>query len=322
MVDKKRVTLFHPDFPSCYPLGGTITECQGGISFRFPLDLLSISTPFADAAEISCFAGSDSGSDSDSGCDFSTRSTRDETITLTNVPPQGFHILLTALHPLTPYFSLHDKVSRLGSKSVDDLLEGYQVAEILDIPTPTFSRLLIPYFRNPFTKFALSTATSSLYGSKVDNDLVQSMTMGTLQLPFDSMPRFANWLLLALNPEYHVRLRVLHEERQKMPTTLFKAFCGAPTPDGVDAFSKKCLKLGCPASRSVKKGCWMQLRARAASQVWEVLSKNDCLLWERVEIANKVLEGSCKGCPRCLERLSACIAKCIHDLEASLPVNL
>lgn len=324
MTAQKRITVFHPDFPSSYPLGGAIIECQGGVSFRFPLHLLSISTPFADAAEISCFASSnsDTGADSDSGCDFNTRSEPDQTITLSNVPPQGFHILLIALHPLTPYFSLHDKVTKLGSKSVDDLLEGYQVAEILDIPTPTFLRLLIPYFNDPFTKFALSTATSSLHGSKVDTDLLQEMTLGTLQLPFDSMPRFANWLLLALNPEYHVRLRALHERRQKIPTTLFKSFCGQRTADGVEAFSKKCLKLSCPALRSVKNKCWYQLRMRAASQVWEVLSKGDCRIGDRIGVANKVLEGSCKGCPRCLERMSACIGKCIMDLEAQLPVTV
>jgi hypothetical protein len=136
------------------------------------------------------------------------------------------------------------------------------------------------------------------------------------------MSRFAELLLLQLNPSYHVRLRALLEERKKIPSSLLSALCHGPTPDGIDDFSKKCYKLSCPALGSVRRKGWIQLRLRAASMVWDALADKECTLEARCEVASRVLKEACKSCPRCYERLSACIVKSIHDLEAQLPVKV
>lgn len=309
------VTIFHPDFPSAHPLGGAIIKCGTGVSFRFPLHLLSISTMFSDAAQISSASIDSSSENRDDDITH-------ETIELPNVPPQGFHGLLTALHPIRPYHTLSDKITTLATKTVEDIMEVYYVAQVLDIPFSTLSRLLIPYFPDPFVKFALSTAISPAYGSEEDRDLIQQMVVGTFNLKFHSMSRFAEILLIELNPHYHVRLRRLLRERQRLPPSLNSALREEPTPDGLDDFTKACQKLNCPAIQSVQKKSWSQLRARVASFVWHGLTEERCVLGNRCEVANGILEEACMGCPRCYERLSAAIGKAINDAEAQLPTRV
>lgn len=314
MVDRKRITIFHPNFSSSHPLGGAIIECGSGVSFRFPLDLLSISTLFADAADISS-----SLSDTNTSADGSEN---EVPIVLPTVSHQGFHILLTALHPIKPYDTLSNKIATLASKSAEDILEAYHVADVLDIPYPTLSRLLIPFFPDPFVKFALSTATSPGYGSEEDQDLIQTTVVGTFNREFDRMSRLAEILLIELNPQNHIRLRNLLRSRKELPTSLYSAFRYDPTPDGIDNFYKKCKKLPCPAFASVRNKGWTQMRILAACFVWEALAARGCSPRQRVDVANSVLEQACKGCPKCFERLSACSEKAINDMEAQLPVRV
>jgi hypothetical protein len=179
------VTAFHPDFPSSHPLGGAVIECGSGVLFRFPPELLSISTPFADADHLSAL----SQANEDKG------STSEERIILSNVPFQGFHTLLTAIHPITSYHTLSTKTTIMATKTVEMILEAYYTAEVLDISYPTFSRLLIPCFPDPFVKFALSTAISPAYGSAEDRDLIQETVVGTFSLDFHSLSRFAELIM-------------------------------------------------------------------------------------------------------------------------------
>jgi len=306
------VAIFHPGFPSSHPLGGAIIECGSGISFRFPPELLSISTPFADAAHLSAQSSSNEGQSR----------TTDERIILPNVPYQGFHILLTALHPLTSYHTVSTKITTMATKTVEDILEAYYTAEVLDIPYPTFSRLLIPCFPDPFVKFALSTAISPAYGSEEDQDLIQSTVVGTFSLRFKTLSRFAELLMIELNPHYHVRLRRLLRARQAIPNSLKSAMRDEPTPDGLDDFSKKCKKLPCPAIGSVQKKSWTQLRRRAASFIWEAFNVDRGRPGERCKIADGAISKACMGCPRCGERLSAAVGKAINDMEAQLPTKV
>ena len=306
------VTVFHPDFPSSHLLGGAIIECGSGVSFRFPPELLSISTPFADAANLAAL----SKANEDRG------STSEERIILHNVPFQGFHMLLIALHPITPYHTISTKISTMATKTVEMILEAYYTAEVLDIPYPTFSRLLIPCFPDPFVKFALSTAISPAYGSEEDRTLIQETVVGTFNLEYNSMSRFADILLIELNPHYHVRLRRLLRARRGITSSLISAMRTEPTPDGLDDFSKKCQKMPCPAIGSVQKKSWTQLRARAATFVWEAFKEERGQPGERCKIADGVLEETCMGCPRCFERLSAAIGKAINDMEAQLPTKV
>jgi hypothetical protein len=306
------VTVFHPDFPSSHPLGGAIIECGSGVSFRFPPELLSISTPFADAAHLSAL----SQANEDKG------STSEERIILSNVPFQGFHMLLVAIHPITSYHTISTKTTIMATKTVEMILEGYYTAEVLDIPYPTFSRLLIPCFPDPFVKFALSTAISPAYGSAEDRDLIQETVVGTFNSDFHSLSRFAELLMIELNPHYHVRLRRLLRARRGIPPSLQSAMRTEPTPDGLDDFSKKCINLPCPAIQSVQKKSWTQLRSRASSFVWEALREERVLPGERCKIADGVIEEACMGCPRCFERLSAAIGKAINDMEAQLPTKV
>jgi hypothetical protein len=306
------VTVFHPDFPSSYPLGGAIIECGSGISFRFPPELLSISTLFADAAHLSALSQANEDKPSIS----------EERIVLFNVPWQGFHILLTALHPITSYHTTSTKITIMATKTVEEILEAYYVAEILDIPYSTFSRLLIPCFPDPFVKFALSTAISSAYGSEEDRDLIQATVVGTFDLPFNQMSRFAEILLIELNPHYHVRLRRLLRERGRLPSSLPSALRTEPTPDGLDDFTKKCKSLQCPAFESVQKKSWTQLRTRAATLIWEAFKEELGRPGERCRIADGILKETCMGCTRCYERLSAAIGKAINDMEAQLPTKV
>jgi hypothetical protein len=292
-----KIRIFHPDYPSSYTLGGAIIECQGGISFRFPLALLSASAPFATASELSLSP--------------SIGVQDEEIIVLDNVSPRGFHLCLTALHPTTSYFTSKDKTLRLNSKTIEEIIEAFDTADFLDIPN--LAQLLIPYFDNPFFKFALSTGSN-------DPRLIQQTAEKTLNHSFDQMQGRAEQLLGALNPSYHPRLRQLHETRNKVPKHLVLALMGSRTCDQSTGFAPTCEKIQCPASVSAKS--WEKLKGRAVNQVYEALRQTPAPPSRRAGIAEKVLQGSCKGCARCKQRLLDSFVKEFKKLEADLPTEV
>lgn len=296
-----KLRIFHPDFPTSSPLGGAIIECQGGISFRFPLDLLSASAPFATASELSLPLVLTADTDAQS----------QEVIVLDNVSPRGFHLCLTALHPSTPYFTDEAKTARLNSLSIDAIIEGFNTADFLDMPD--LASLLIPHFENPFLQFALSTGSN-------DPPLIQQMAEKTFSHPFDEMQGRAERLVIAPNPSYHPRLRHLHEKRNRVPKRLVSAMVDSQTCDQYSGFAPSCERKSCPALLSAK--TWQQLRARGASQVYEALQAGHVSPCKRAKVAEVVLQGSCKGCNRCRQRLLNSFVRVFDKLEAELPVDV
>jgi hypothetical protein len=231
-------------------------------------------------------------------------------IDLSNVSPQGFNICLTVLHPPTPFFTTDDKIARLNDKPVEEIIEAFATADFLDIPD--FAERLIPYFCNPFYRFALAT------GSK-NEDLIHQMAEATFKHSFDGMQGRAEQLVIALNPSFHPRLRQLHEIRSKIPKSLIVALFESRTCDRSEGFAPTCDKMPCPAKSGRS---WEQLKRGAANQVYDELRKGPTRPCERAEIAEMVLQGSCKGCARCKQRLLDSFTKEFKRLEADLPVRL
>lgn len=307
--EDRSVKYFHPDYPRDSILGGAVIQTSTGLCFRFPLDMLaSVSDLFNDASEVS---------HSHSHFQSYSESTNDEplnqVITLDILRPEGLHVILSVLHPIMDHHTHEAKVDRLRRISAEDIIEGFQVAEILGIAT--LAQLLLPFFSDPFTRFALASGSNDLIP-------IQEMAVRTFESPFSSMSRYAETILNTLDPSLFVRLRGLHDKRSKIPKTILPTLMsGQAMMDGMNDFTKSCRKRDweCAAIRSVKGRSWAQLRNRAASDVWNGLVKTSALPCQWKEISDWALEGSCKGCQVCRKRLSECLGKALEAAVDGLP---
>lgn len=294
LASLRPISLFHPDFPSNSALGGAIIQTSTSVCFRFPLELLSVSEVFANAAELSQHDG-----------------TSGPLIPLDIVRPEGFHVILSVLQPVSEHYSLATKTARLRGFSPEVVGEAFETATILEIHD--FAQLLLPFFPDPFCRFAIASGSD-------DEALLQAMASDTLNLEFASMSRSTQWLLEILNTSAFDRLRRLHSKRRQTPpkSLLSRMMSGRPGLDALQGFSKSCRKNGCGAIRSVKGKSWAQLRSRAASHVWEGLVKMGPLPCNWRELADWILEGTCKGCGTCKAKLSDCFGRVLDEAESRL----
>lgn len=297
-VLKRSITFFHPDYPHDSPIGGTIIQTSTGACFRFPLDLLSVSEIFANAAELS-----------------KHDPTSDPVIPLDIICPEGFHVIMSVLQPVGEGYTLSNKTARLRGFSPETLGEGFEAAEILDIHD--FAKLLLPYYVNPFFRFAIASGSN-------DAALLQAMTGDTLHLEFGSMSRSAQRLLEILNTSAFDKLRRLHSKRREAPpkSLLAAMMSNQPMSDGSNDFSRLCRKTGCRAMKSVKGRSWAQLRSRGASDVWTALVKMEPIPCQWREMADWILNGSCRGCGTCQARLSDSFGRALDEAERKLPREL
>lgn len=308
----RKPTFFHPDCPSSYPLGGAVLQTSTGVCFRFPLDLLSAhSGLFANAAEMS----------SSPSLSSSSNSGNDQMIPLELVDPDGLHVILSVLHPITPYHTEETKTGRLRAMGSEQIGEGFRAAERLDMPN--LAELLLPYFADPFMRFAIASGSLA-------PPLLQATAVETFPLEFQDMSYKAEQVLAIVNTSCFDRLRRLHLKRRELPRSLLAKLMVDPAAastastarSGDHDFTKACRNTECPAYRSVKGRSWSQLRHRAASELWDVLLKTRPNPSRWRELSDWVLKSACRGCPACHRRLSDCFLKVLKDAESRLPVEL
>jgi hypothetical protein len=161
---------------------------------------------------------------------------------------------------------------------------------------------------DPFVKFALSTGSD-------DDALKQEMAEMTFGHRFNQIPLFAEYLMMELDNTYFTRLQKLHQTRNAIPRSLLPALMQKDRKDE-EGFTRKCIKLNCPAMMSVKGRCWQGLRNRAVAQVWEHMLHIRPPPEERCAMSDHILEEVCRGCPRCKERLSVSFSRAIKNTVA------
>lgn len=300
--EDRAIKFFHPDFPRDGTLGGAVIQTSTALCFRFPLHLLaSISDLFSHASELSQ--------------DENDNDAQDQVITLDIVRPEGFYVILSTLQPITQSYTPEDKLNRILGISAQDIIEAFNAADILEISPLILAQMLIPFFTDTFTRFALASGSN-------DPTFIQSMAEETLNTPFGSMSRKSESILTSLNPSLFVRLRGLHAKRRELPKKVLPTLMSAQALDGVDDFAKICRRKQCEALKSVKGRSWNQLRNRASSDVWAGLIKMGPMACQWIEVADWALEGSCKGCQVCKKRLSDCFGKALEAAKDGLPREL
>lgn len=276
--------IFHPDFSTPAPNSHlpVILKTSDEINFHVDLAILSEhSSFFATLASLPSPTPK-------------ANNAQDNVIPLPSATSTGLHLILSVLHPNTNQDFLVSLT--LSEDPPFSLLEqALDVADVYDFPS--FPMLLAIHFEDhPFMQFALAALAD-------DENMARSASRMTITGSMSDLPSCAEKLLGIYAPGYLHRLQDLHTLREHAYRKAIHSLkFEGQVYNGINDFTKKCLKHGgCLGYRSVR-GRFKHLRMKAADAVIHDLASKSSGSANRIDAECVRQVAACRICTTRLTR--------------------